>query len=158
MSCKPLLSAFCAVWICAIASCVSASEVVVTEDFDFGVWSPFLSRWQKSVPVCIWDADGSQSLFRVEATGLVSNRLFRLQNDIGERVAYRLHWGGSSNTSQREKLSPNIPTNRVYQSSDTHRCATGPSGMLRLTINPKALANAPPGLYSDTIILTITPL
>lgn len=155
---KFFLRIACAIVSCAVIYNASANQAVITDDFDFGSWSPFLTRWQKSVPVCVWDSTGSQTIFRVQAAGLVSNVRFRLANDIGDRVPYRLHWRGGSNTNGRERLVPNMASRRVYRINDTSRCASGPTGLLQLTINTRALARVPTGIYSDTIVLIISPL
>lgn len=149
--------------LCAVLSSISiysasANQVLITEDFNFGSWSPFLTRWQKTVPVCVWNSSGGENIFRVHASGLVSNSKFRLDNEVGDKVAYRLHWRDGSNTTRREKLFPNIESSGVYRGNDSSRCASGPTGLLQLTINSNALNKAPTGVYSDTIVLTISPL
>jgi len=155
---KFILKTLCALLSCASIYSVSANQVQITEDFNFGSWSPFLTRWQKTVPVCVWNSSGGESIFRVLASGLVSNTKFRLGNDIGDKVAYRLHWRDGSNTNSREKLFPYIESSSVYRGNDSSRCASGPTGFLQLTINSNALNKAPTGIYSDTIVLTISPL
>ncbi len=155
---KSLLRMACAALSCAAIYNASAGEVAVTEDFDFGTWSPFLERWEKRVSVCVWDSSGEDLLFTVQATGIVSNQQFGLQNNVGGVISYSLHWLDGSNGRARTRLSPNLPSNRVFRSDDSSRCESGPTGMLQLTLDAKELAQSTPGIYTDTIVLTISTL
>lgn len=155
---KSLLIAIWAALSCAVIYSASASEVAVTEDFDFGIWSPFSERWQKSVPVCVWDSSGADLLFTVQATGLASNQQFGLQNSMGNLIPYRLHWLDESNSRLRSSLSPNQPSTNIYRGDDLSRCESGPTGILQMTLDTKALTEAMPGIYTDTIVLTISAL
>ena len=155
---KSLLNALIAALSCAAIYSASANQVAVTGDFDFGTWSPFFERWQKSVPVCVWDSSGADLLYNVQATGLTSNKQFELRNNLGETIPYHLYWLDESNSSLRSKLSPNLPTNNIFRGDDLSRCESGPSGNLQMTLDTRALGEATPSIYTDTIVLTISAL
>lgn len=144
--------------LCVVVNNGHANQALITEDFDFGTWTPFSSRWQKSVPVCVWDETNPGTSFRIEATGFASRRNFRLSNDIDVQIPYRVHWSAGPSFRRNENLRPGTRSSGIFTSQDTSRCASGPTGLLRVTINSNRLQSAEPGIYSDTIVLTISPL
>ncbi len=137
---------------------LQAAKIDIREDFDFGAWSPLVSRWKKVVPVCIWDESVSETSFKVVAGGSNSSRRFRLKNDINDKIAYRVHWRDSNAYTSKERLKANVSSSQIYKSNDTNRCQSGPTGFVEVTINRKALNEAAPGIYSDTLFVMISAL
>lgn len=135
----------------------SYAGTLMTDDFDLGVWSPFMKRVQKSVPVCIWSEWDQNSPFTLTVSSASGPRL-QITNSINDAIPYRVHWLSGRGFNRRERLSSGVPSSRSYVSADTAACANGPTGMLRLTINARHLRDAPPGIYADTLQLMITPL
>ena len=133
------------------------AEALITDSFDLGTWSPFSARIQKSVPVCIWNASDQISPFTLTVNSASGTRL-RVTNEIDDFIPYRVHWLSGNGFNRRERLLPGLPSTRSYASQDTSRCASGPTGMLRLTINIRRLSDAPAGIYTDTLQLTVSPL
>ena len=133
------------------------AETLITDDFNLGIWSPFTARVQKSVPVCIWNESDKSSPFTVTVSSGSGARL-RITNEIDDFVPYRVHWLSGRSFNQTERLYPGIPSFRSYTSVDTTRCANGPTGLLRLTVNVRRLSDAPAGIYSDRLQLTVSPL
>lgn len=134
-----------------------AGQSHITSDFEFGTWSPFVNRWQKSVSVCIWEEIGKPSPFRVQASSLNSSSRYALSNDVQDSIDYELRWTFAARNSS-EQLFPGSYSRKAYKSDDRVRCENGPTGQLSLSIDKQSLDMAPTGRYSDTILLTISPL
>ena len=136
----------------------ASNNTAITDDFDLGTWSPFMARLQKSVPVCIWNADEPVSTFNVTVNSRASGNQLHMSNNIGDVIIYRVHWLSGNRFRRPERLSAGVPSRRSYTSTDAIRCGNGPTGMLRITVNAAQLSNAPAGIYTDTLQLTVSPL
>ena len=136
----------------------AGSGTAITDDFDLGTWSPFMARIQKSIPVCIWNSDEPLTTFNLTVSGGAGGDQLSLSSNIGDTIAYRVHWLSGNRFRQPERLTAGLPSRRSYTSDDTTRCGNGPTGMLRITINAAQLNDAPAGIYSDTLQLTVSPL
>lgn len=135
---------------------VHAGGIEVMDDFDFGTWSPLMTRWKKEVPVCIWDEESRQISYRVVASGINDGTRFRLRNDIGDYLPYQVEWQDDQIVDSGERLKANVGSTSVYSSYDNHRCENGATGHLVVTISNNILQQATPGLYSDTLVLMIS--
>jgi len=140
------------IMLCGFFGGAKANQVSINDDFDFGLWNPFLTKWQKRVPVCVWDEINPDSTFKIEVSGMSRGRKFRLAGDTNTKIPYDVHWLHGSAYQDSEKLKSGKSSNGVFYSRDANRCASG------ATIDPTKLGSAPTGIYSDTLVVTISPL
>ena len=150
--------ALCTIFLLTSQLTQASSNTAITDDFDLGIWSPFMSRVQKSIPVCIWNSDEVFTTFNVTITSGAGGNSLRMSNDIGDVIDYRVHWLSGNRFRQPERLTAGLPSRRTYTSNATARCSNGPTAMLRITVNVPQLNEAPPGIYTDTLQLTVSPL
>ena len=156
--CFLMLSSAALITMAAHQPAHASNGTAIIDDFLLGVWSPFMARVQKSVPVCIWNADELANTFNVTVNSHNSGNQLHMSNDIGDIIIYRVDWLSGNRFRQPERLSAGIPSRRSYTSADTTRCGNGPTGMLRITVNPADVNKAPTGIYRDTLLLTVSPL
>lgn len=136
---------------------VALAGIVLKEDMFLGVWSPLVSKWERRVPVCVWNEDGV-TLYRVTATGLAPGAQFAMTNDIGGEVGYRVFWHTGKKLRLRERLRANTVSRKVFQFDNTRQCRSGPNAQLRIRANKRDIDSAIPGIYSDTLLLLLSPL
>lgn len=136
-------------------SVVADEGVVVNDDLFVGVWHPSARRWQKEVPICIWSENGDR--FRIIATGLSPGQNFSVSNDLGNLVRYNVILRSGQRFRGRERLRQNTPSRRVYRSSATEQCVNGESARIQVVINKRQIDRAIPSVYSDTLLLVLSP-
>ena len=153
----PLTRLIVLLTIASLAGGVWANGASIKDDLFVGVWSPFRSKWETDVPVCVWSEDGN-NLYQVSAGGTVTSTDFRLSNDVNDTIEYRVFWHTGRGFNRRERLQPNILSRKNYRFSDTAQCIDGPSARIRVRLNRRAVNAAPPGIYNDQLVLTISPL
>jgi len=142
----------------ALVSCgVWANGASIKDDLFVGVWSPFRTKWEADVPVCVWSEDGN-ALYQVSASGSATSADFHLSNDVSDLIQYRVYWHSGRTFKKRERLQVNIPSRKNYTFSDSAQCTDGPSARIRVRLNQRAVNEAPPGIYNDRLLLTISPL
>lgn len=154
-----------ALWIgCVLqATTLDAASVRIDEDLFLGVWSPQLTRWQKTIPVCISqsaDATGGATTYRVTVSSVngPTNNGFALLNSIGDPVAYRVRWFRSGSKGQGEALQPGVPSRRSYAYASDPACLGDDPPGLEAIVQRRTIDRAPPGIYADTLLVTIAPL
>ncbi len=143
--------------IALVAGGAWANGAIIKDELFIGVWSPFRARWETKVPVCVWNEDG-KTLYQVSATGSNGNTDFRLSNDVNNTIQYRVFWHTGRAFNRRERLQPNILSRSSYPFSTSAQCVDGPSALIRVRLNRRAVDTAPPGIYNDQLVLTISPL
>jgi hypothetical protein len=145
----------------ALLTCLLVPDALagltLKEDMFLGVWSPLVSKWERRVPVCVWNEDGV-TLYRVTATGLAPGANFAMTNDIGDEVGYRVFWHTGKKLRQRERLRANTVSRKVFQFDNTRQCRSGPNAQLRIRANKRDIDSAIPGIYNDTLLLVLSPL
>lgn len=134
---------------------IADEGLVLEDDFYLGVWSPYARSWQKDVPICIWSEDGDR--FRIVATGLSPGQRFSVANGLGDLVRYNVTVRSGRRFRAREQLRQNIPSRRVYPSSKTEFCTDGESARVRVVVNKRQIDRALPAIYTDTLLLVISP-
>ncbi|MBX2885302.1 MAG: hypothetical protein KTR32_35435 [Granulosicoccus sp.] len=135
---------------------IADEGVIVEEDLFVGVWSPHARRWVKEVPVCIWSEDADR--FRVIATGLSPGQRFAVSNGMGDLVRYNVSLRSGRRFRSRETLRQNIPSRRVYRSSTNELCIDGENARVRVVVNKRQIDRAVPAIYTDTLLLVLSPL
>lgn len=139
-------------WVTALA----AASVSVSGDLFFGTWSPTRNQWVALAPVCVWNEDGG--VYRVRVSGAATGAEFALLDPAGYRIDYQLNWLRSGSRGEREQLDPGTASNRVYQFSTEPNCIDSERPHLQARINDRSLDLAPPGIYRDTLYITVEPL
>lgn len=127
------------------------------DDLFLGVWSPFTSKWEASIPVCVW-TESSDTLYKVTATGLLPGNRYYLTNDIGDQVSYSVFWHFGTNVNSKEKLRSGVLSRRNYVFSENKQCTDGPSAQISVKLNKNQINRAPPGIYDDTLLLMFSPI
>ena len=141
----------------SLAGDLLADGISVADDLYLGVWSPRISKWETTVPVCVWSEDGN-TLYRVSASGQASGNQFALLNDIGDSVNYKVFWHTGRRFRQRERLQPNTASRRVYTFDSSRQCIGGPSAEIRVRLNKREIDAAIPGIYNDSLLFILSPL
>ncbi len=134
-----------------------AGEIEPIDDLFVGVWTPFAARWEKTVPVCIWD-NQADTVYRVIVNGIQSGNKFLLSNEVGDTIPYKVFWETGKKFKHREQLYPNQRSKRSYSYDQNEKCGGMSSSQLRVRIVKKKLNSAPAAIYQDTILLMLSPL
>ena len=149
-----LLALLCAaVLVCAAGAFANVS---ISDDLFVGVWTPTRSRWEATTPVCIWNEEGGA--YRIRVTGVGDGSDFALSDPGGFSIDYVLRWLRSGTQGERERLRPGSASSRLYEFSVSDGCFDEEPPHLYVFINDRQLDNAPPGIYTDTLFVTIEPL
>lgn len=143
------------IWLVSTISHAGGIEPI--DDLFVGVWSPFVSRWEKTVPVCIW-SDTDNTSYRVIANGIQPGHKYLLTNEVGDTIPYKIFWGTGTNFKRRERLYPNQPSKRTYTYDHQEKCGGRPNSQIRVRIAKKKLDAAPAAIYQDTILIMLSPL
>ena len=133
-----------------------ADGLNVDSELNLGTWSPFVSQWQSVSTVCAW-SDSSND-YNVTASSLAAGSDFELINDIGDSVAFSVYWRSSENSVVWENLLFGVLSNDSYAYASAAQCIGGPTAEVRIEIDKADIDAAMPGIYSDTLLLTLTPL
>jgi len=139
-----------------IARAQEAYGLSVEEDLYLGVWSPYASTWQTEIPICIWSEEGD--FFRITASGLAPGRKFSLTNNLQQTVPYKVFLLDGKRFRRRERLRQNVPSRRIYPSAESRFCHRGYTARVRVKLNKKQIDRAVPAIYSDTLLLILSPL
>ena len=85
---------------------------------------------------------------------------FSLENEAGGGVAYRLflHRGNANGQGPREELRAGRPSRHTITGDGTFRCGGGSNARVRVRIGRRDIERAPPGIYRDTLLLTLSAL
>ena len=144
----------CALVLSALAVRGVAGGLTIADDLFVGVWSPFGSRWEAESGICV-TGDGA---FRVTATSVERGDRFALGNGAGDEVPYVLFFRHRDRPGRGASLSPGIPSKKAVSGHPTADCAGGANARVRVRIDRRAIDDAPPGIYADTLLLTLSPL
>ena len=138
----------------ALAGSVTAGGISILDDLDVGVWSPFGTRWEAESAVCV-TGDGA---FRVTAASLDRPDRFVLDNGVGDEVPYQVFWRNRDAPGRGEGLSPGSPSRKAVSGDARTGCGGGANARIRIRVDRRAIDRAPPGIYGDTLLLTLSPL
>lgn len=127
-------------------------------DLFVGVWNPSQTRWEATTSVCVWNEAGDGGAYRVRVDGSNDNDSYALADSSGSMIDYRLRWVRSGPRGQRERLEPGKSSRGVYTFADEPGCHADTAPSLSVRINDRALDRALPGIYTDTLFVTIEPL
>ena len=147
-------SCVCALALSALAVQGLAGGLTIVDDLFVGVWSPFGSRWEAESSVCV-TGDGS---FRVVATSVERGDRFALGNGAGDEVPYALFFRHRDRPGRGASLSPGVPSKKAVSGHPVTGCAGGANARVRVRVDRRAIDDAPPGIYADTLLLTLSPL
>lgn len=134
----------------------AANGIQIEDDLFMGVWSPYVRRWRAEVPLCLWSDEGD--LFRITASGLTPGNAFSLTNDLGDQVRYKVILHSGRLFKRRERLRQDRPSRLTYPSAVTQYCQRGYTARIRVDLNKGDIDRAIPAIYSDTLMLVISPL
>ena len=142
-----------------LCSTASAGGIAILDDLFAGVWSPFRTRWQAEAAVCLWDESG-QGSYHVTASGASAGDTFRLTAGTGDSVRYRVFWQRRDIPGQglREELSPGVLSSRPVPGSLAPLCGGEANARVRVEIDRRDIDRASPGIYADTLTLTLSSL
>ena len=142
-----------------LCSSASAGGIAILDDLFAGVWSPFGTRWQAEAPVCLWDESG-QGSYHVTASGGSAGDAFRLDAGSGDGVRYRVFWQRRDvpGRGHREELFPGVLSSRPVQGSLAPLCGGEANARVRVEIDRRDIDRASPGIYADTLTLTLSSL
>lgn len=144
-------------WMGIPAAGLQADGLSVDSELDLGTWSPFVSQWQSESTVCAW-SDSSNDFYNVTASSLAAGSDFELTNDIGDSVAFSVYWRSSENSPVWENLLFGVLSSDTYAFASAAQCIGGPTAEVRVEIDKAEIDAALPGVYSDTLLLTVSPL
>ncbi len=147
-----------AVLLTALLCPVSLFAVGISDidDLFIGVWSPFGSNWEKSVPVCV-TGEASETAYRIRASSLNNPAQFKLNNNIGDNVRYRVFWYTGDALERRERLRPDRESRRAYRFSTGSSCSSS-NATLSVRISNRDIRRAVPAIYDDTLLITLSPI
>lgn len=135
------------------------AAVEIDGDLLLGIWSQQRTRFVANVPACVYTEDGAAGgAYRITVSGGASGTRFAMANDVGDTIPYRLRWYGSRGTSRREELSPGVPSRRAYAFRERAACLDGNVPELEAQARTRDVSRAPPGVYRDTLLLTVSPI
>ena len=138
----------------AISAQGAAGGLTIIDELFVGIWSPFGSRWEASSSVCI-SGDGP---FRVIATSAEREERFALDNGAGDEVPYQTFWRHRDRPGRGQALQPGIPSRKASSGHPAADCGGGANARVTVRVDRRAIDNAPPGVYDDTLLLTLSPL
>lgn len=151
----------CSIYFLAVALLcpisLSAGSIGDIDDLYVGIWSPFGRNWEKTVPICV-TGDVGETAYRVRASSLNNASRFTADNTIADKVRYQVYWHTGSAFKQRERLRPDRESRRTYNYNFDSGCLSTPSAKLRVKINNRDINRAVPAIYSDTLLITISPI
>ena len=135
-----------------------AGGIEVGDDLFLGTWSPFGSRWEAVAPVCVWSDEQERGPFRITATGLASASAFTMRDGAGYPLPYDVSWQRTGGGGRVQTLTPGVPLRFAVPGEKSVGCTAGPTGNVRVRVSRGDIERAPPGIYRDTLLLTISPL
>lgn len=138
----------------SLCSSTLGGGISVGDDLFIGVWSPFGKRWEAEASVCIWGED----VFRVIASSVELGNVFALSDSGGARVPYRVFWRRRDAPGRGQELDPGVPSRRSIAGDARFECAGGVNARIRVKVERRDIDRAPPGIYDDTLMLTLSPL
>ena len=137
----------------------SPAAVDVDDDLMLGVWSPQRGRFVAAVPACVSrDPDEPAGAYRITAAGGATDGGFAMVNDVGDEIPYRVRWFAEGDSGRRETLRAGTPSKRTYAYRTSADCAAGDVSGLEARARERDVDRAPPGVYRDVLVLTVSPL
>jgi len=136
-----------------VCGSVLAGGISIVDDLFIGVWSPFGTRWEAEAGVCI---QGDES-FRVYASSIGGNA-FALRDGGLSEVPYQVFWHPDDEPGDGERLEPDAPSRSAIVGASVVDCGGGSNARIRVRIGRLAIERAAPGIYGDTLLLTLSPL
>ena len=130
------------------------SGISVDDDLFIGVWSPFGKRWEAEAGVCVW----GEGVFRVIASSVELGNVFALSDSGGGEVPYRVFWRRRDAPGRGQELDPGVPSRRSISGDARFDCAGAVNARIRVKVERRDIDRAPPGIYDDTLMLTLSPL
>jgi hypothetical protein len=160
---RPARTRFCTLstalagFVTLLVALTTSAEIRIDGDLFVGVWTPSRNRWEASTSVCVVNRDAGGS-YRIRVSGTNDGTRFVLKESSGNTINYRLLWRRSGTRGQRERLTPGVASRRVYTYADETGCQRSQAPSLSVRINDRALDRALPGIYTDTLLITIEPI
>lgn len=136
---------------------LQANGMSVERALSLGSWSPFASQWEALSTVCAWSADPHE-YYHITASSLAMVGQFALTSDTDEVVSYKVFWRSHQRIVEWEQLKFETPSVVVYKYASSSQCIRGPRAELRIELDKADIDAAMPGLYSDTLLLTLSAL
>lgn len=155
---RPFIVSWLLLCCCGIAGTpLHADELNINNALHMGSWSPFASQWDSVSRVCA-SSDGSSEFYHVTASSLSASADFELINEIGDSVAYSVYWRNDVASAPWQQLIFDVSSTLPYAYADSAQCIGGPSAEIRVEVDKAEIDAAMPGVYSDTLLLTLSPL
>jgi|GEM_PF-1934919 len=130
------------------------AEIMIRDDLDVGVWSPFGTRWEAESTVCI----SGVGVYGVTASSLDRGDRFVLGDDAGNEVAYNVFWRQQNIPGTGIPLLPGIASGTATIGDIRPDCGGEANAGVRIRVDDVGIDQAPAGLYSDSLVLTLVPL
>jgi len=112
-----------------------------------------------STTACIYtNVLSPQGSYYITASSMhASSSLFRVANGANF-VTYNAYWNPTSASTQTVSLVSGVKTAQQSGGSDISlTCSGNPNGNFNISFNSTQIAGAPPGSYSDTVTLVVSP-
>ncbi len=143
----------------SLAAMPAHAAVDVDGDLLLGVWSAQRTRFVANVPVCVHtDEPSAPGAYRIAATGASGPGGYAMSTSVGDRITYRVLWYDEGDAGRHEELQSGELSRRSYAFTQRSDCLAGASPTLEARARNRDVSQAPPGIYSDTLTLTIAPI
>lgn len=134
-----------------------AGGLEFVRNLHLGSWSPFAAYWEGRSPVCAW-TESEEIGFRIIALNQNNSNSFRLTNDIGDQVRFRLFWQDFNNPQSGEQLIAGRPSRKSYAFNSGNGCGISPNYLTRMRVDRADFDNVTPGVYESTVVLMLSPI